>query len=47
MCRILKELSLSHRYIDPIDNSEGNNIIRSKTYLETTAFDQIASGVIM
>ena len=44
MCRILKELALSHRYIDPIDNWGGK---RSKTYLETTAFDQIASGVIM
>ena len=38
MCRILKELPLSHRYIDPIDNWEGNNIIAQQNLSRNNRF---------
>ena len=38
MCRILKELSLCHRYIDPIDNWEGNNITAQQNVSRNNRF---------
>ena len=38
MCRILNQLSLCHRYIDPINNWEGNNITAQQNVSRNNRF---------